>query len=103
MEDVYHAERGGVGHTPGGAPGEIVLPREAGRDDLIDQFGFAGPPSTVPGGCGEITALGIARIYIGTRAVGVDLVERNAGSHRSARCCRCCASERRLADRRLAD
>ena len=78
MEDVYHAERGGVARTPGGAPGEIdFYPLEAGADDLIDQFGIAGPAEYCASAC-EIAALGIARIYIGTRAVGVDLAERNA-------------------------
>ena len=43
MEDIYHAERGGVSRTPGGEPGEIdFYPLEAGADDLIDQFAIAG-------------------------------------------------------------
>ena len=79
MEDIYHAERGGVTRTPGGEPGEInFYPREAGADDLIDQFGIAGPPEYCAARLREIMALGVARIYIGTRAVGVDLAERNA-------------------------
>jgi 5,10-methylenetetrahydromethanopterin reductase len=79
MEDIYHAERGGVTRTPGGAPGEIdFYPREAGPDDLIDQFGIAGSPEYCAARLREIMELGIARIYIGTRAVGVDLAERNA-------------------------
>lgn len=79
MEDVYHAERGGVARTPGGAPGEIdFYPLEAGADDLIDQFGIAGTPGYCAERLREIAALGITRIYIGTRAVGVDLAERNA-------------------------
>jgi 5,10-methylenetetrahydromethanopterin reductase len=79
MEDVYHAERGGVARTAGGAPGEIdFYPLEAGADDLIDQFGIAGPAEYCAERLREIAALGIARIYIGTRAVGVDLAERNA-------------------------
>ena len=93
MEDVYHAERGGVARTPGGAPGEIEFyPLEAGADDLIDQFGIAGPAEYCAERLREIAALGIARIYIGTRAVGVDLAERNAdrigagGAARERRC-----------------
>jgi 5,10-methylenetetrahydromethanopterin reductase len=79
MEDVYHAERGGVSRTPGGAPGEIdFYPREAGADDLIDQFGIAGSAEYCAERLQEIADLGFARIYIGTRAVGVDLQERNA-------------------------
>jgi len=79
MEDVYHAERGGVTRTVGGVPGEIdFYPLEAGADDLIDQFAIAGPPDYCAHRLSEIVALGFARIYIGTRAVGVDLTERNA-------------------------
>jgi 5,10-methylenetetrahydromethanopterin reductase len=79
MEDVYHAERGGVSRTPGGAPGEIdFYPLEAGADDLIDQFGIAGPAVYCAERLRELMDLGVARIYIGTRAVGVDLAERNA-------------------------
>ena len=79
MEDIYHAERGGVARMPGGEPGEIdFYPLEAGADDLIDQFGIAGTPEYCAERLREIAALGIARIYIGTRAVGVDLAERNA-------------------------
>jgi 5,10-methylenetetrahydromethanopterin reductase len=79
MEDVYHAERGGVTRTAGGAPGEIdFYPREAGADDLIDQFGIAGPAEYCAERLRELMQLGVARIYIGTRAVGVDLTERNA-------------------------
>jgi 5,10-methylenetetrahydromethanopterin reductase len=79
MEAVYRSPRGGVARIAGGAPGEIdFYPREAGADELIDQFAIAGPAEY----CGErlqqIADLGIARIYIGTRAVGVDLAERNA-------------------------
>ena len=79
MEDVYHAERGGVTRTPGGEPGEIEFyPPEAGTDDLIDQFGIAGTAEHCVARLREIMALGVARIYIGTRAVGVDLAECNA-------------------------
>jgi len=84
MEDVYHAERGGVARTEGGVPGEIdFYPLEAGAGELIDQFAIAGPPEYCAGRLREIVALGFARIHIGTRAVGVDLAERNA--HRIGR------------------
>jgi 5,10-methylenetetrahydromethanopterin reductase len=79
MEEVYQAERGGVERKAGGAPGEIEFyPREAGADELIDQFAIAGPAEYCAERLREIVDLGIRRIYIGTRAVGVDLGERNA-------------------------
>ena len=60
MEDVYHAERGGVTRTEGGEPGEIdFYPREAGADDLIDQFAIAGPPEYCAARLREIMALGV--------------------------------------------
>ena len=79
MEAVYRDPRGGVARVEGGAPGEIdFYPREAGADELIDQFAIAGPAEYCAQRLREIADLGIARIYIGTRAVGVDLAERNA-------------------------
>jgi hypothetical protein len=78
MEAVYRDVRGGVARTAGGAPGEIdFYPREAGADELIDQFAIAGSAEFCAGRLKEIVDLGIARIYIGTRAVGVDLAEQN--------------------------
>jgi len=79
MEAVYRDTRGGVARRPGGAPGEIEFyPREAGAEDLIDQFGIAGPAEYCAERLQEIVELGFDRIYIGTRAVGVDLDEANA-------------------------
>ena len=79
MESVYRDPRGGVELTEGGRPGEIdFYPRSAGADDLIDAFAIAGPADYCAARLREIAALGIERIYIGTRAVGVDLEERNA-------------------------
>jgi hypothetical protein len=79
MEAVYRDTRGGVTRVVGGAPGEIdFYPREAGADELIDQFAIAGPAEYCAARLQEIIDLGISRIYIGTRAVGVDLAERNA-------------------------
>jgi 5,10-methylenetetrahydromethanopterin reductase len=79
MEAVYRSARGGVARTPGGAPGEIEFyPLEAGADELIDQFAVAGPPEYCAERLREITALGISRVFIGTRAVGVDLDEANS-------------------------
>jgi 5,10-methylenetetrahydromethanopterin reductase len=79
MEGIYRDPRGGVARVEGGAPGEIdFYPREAGADELIDQFAIAGPADYCAQRLREIAELGIRRIYIGTRAVGVDLAERNA-------------------------
>ena len=79
MEAVYRSARGGVARREGGAPGEIdFYPLEAGADELIDQFAIAGPAGYCAERLQEIVELGISRIYIGTRAVGVDLEERNA-------------------------
>ncbi len=79
MEAVYRTSRGGVARAPGGAPGEIEFyPREAGADELIDQFAVAGPAEYCAERLREIIDLGIGRIFIGTRAVGVDLDEVNS-------------------------
>ena len=78
MESVYHSTRGGVTRRAGGAPGEVEFyPREAGADELIDQFAIAGPAEYCAERLQEIIDLGISRILIGTRAVGVDLDEVN--------------------------
>jgi 5,10-methylenetetrahydromethanopterin reductase len=79
MEAVYRSSRGGVERTPGGAPGEIdFYPREAGADELIDQFAVAGSAGYCAERLREIADLGISRILIGTRAVGIDLDEANS-------------------------
>jgi alkanesulfonate monooxygenase SsuD/methylene tetrahydromethanopterin reductase-like flavin-dependent oxidoreductase (luciferase family) len=79
METVYHSARGGVERIAGGRPGEIdFYPREAGADELIDRFAIAGSAEYCAERLREIVDLGIERVYIGTRAVGVDLDERNA-------------------------
>jgi 5,10-methylenetetrahydromethanopterin reductase len=79
METVYHSARGGVERIAGGRPGEIdFYPREAGADELIDRFAIAGSAEYCAERLREIVDLGIKRVYIGTRAVGVDLDERNA-------------------------
>ena len=46
--------------------------------ELIDRFAIAGPAEYCAERLRQIADLDIARIYIGTRAVGVDLAERNA-------------------------
>jgi hypothetical protein len=79
MEAVYRDARGGVARRIGGVPGEIEFyPLEAGAEELIDQFGIAGPAEYCAERLQEIVELGFSRIYIGTRAVGIDLDEVNA-------------------------
>lgn len=79
MEIVYQDPRGGVTRTKGGRPGEIdFYPRDAGADELIDQFAIAGSPAYCAERLREIVELGVSRVYMGTRAVGVDLDETNA-------------------------
>jgi 5,10-methylenetetrahydromethanopterin reductase len=79
MEAVYAAARGGVQRRDGGRAGEIdFYPLEAGADELIDTFAIAGPAAYCAERLHEIVELGISRVYVGTRAVGVDLDEGNA-------------------------
>ena len=60
------------------APGEFEFyPQTAGADELIDAFAIAGPAPYCAERLAEIAALGFERVYIGTRAVGVDLDEEN--------------------------
>jgi hypothetical protein len=79
MEAVYRSTTAGIERVPGGRPGEIdFYPREAGADELIDRFAIAGPAEYCAERLREIVELGIGRVYIGTRSVGVDLDERNS-------------------------
>jgi 5,10-methylenetetrahydromethanopterin reductase len=79
MEAVYRSTRGGTARREGGGPGEIEFyPQEAGADELIDRFAIAGPPEYCAERLREIVDLGISRVFIGTRAVGVDLDESNS-------------------------
>jgi 5,10-methylenetetrahydromethanopterin reductase len=79
MEAVYRSTRGGTTLREGGKAGEIEFyPLEAGADELIDQFAIAGPPDYCAERLQEIIDVGVSRIFIGTRAVGVDLEESNS-------------------------
>jgi 5,10-methylenetetrahydromethanopterin reductase len=79
MEPVYASARGGVTRTAGGKPGEIdFYPPEAGAGDLVERFAITGPPARCAARLREIVGLGVTRVYIGTRAVGVDLEEENS-------------------------
>jgi 5,10-methylenetetrahydromethanopterin reductase len=79
MEAVYRSTRGGTTPRERGKPGEIEFyPLDAGSDELIDQFAIAGPPEYCAERLHEIIDVGVSRIFIGTRAVGVDLEESNS-------------------------
>ena len=78
MDAVYRDTRGGVERPEGSRPGEFEFyPQTAGADELIDAFAIAGPAPYCAERLAEIAALGFGRVYIGTRAVGVDLDEEN--------------------------
>jgi 5,10-methylenetetrahydromethanopterin reductase len=79
MEAVYRSTRGGTAPREGGKAGEIEFyPLEAGSDELIDQFAIVGPSEYCAERLQEIIDVGVSRIFIGTRAVGVDLEESNS-------------------------
>jgi 5,10-methylenetetrahydromethanopterin reductase len=78
MEAVYRDTRGGVERPEGSRPGEFEFyPQTAGADELIDAFAIAGSAEYCAERLAEIAELGFERVYIGTRAVGVDLDEEN--------------------------
>jgi len=78
MEAVLTSARGGVTRTSGGAPGELdFYPRGALDEDYLDQFGVIGTAEQCAERLQEILELGLTRIYVGTRSVGVDLEEVN--------------------------
>jgi 5,10-methylenetetrahydromethanopterin reductase len=80
MEGVLTAPRGGVVRKPGGEPGELVFyPREAANNELIERFAIVGTGEYCAERLREIVDLGFERIWIGTKGVGVDLSEANAG------------------------
>jgi 5,10-methylenetetrahydromethanopterin reductase len=78
MEAVLRSSSGGATRTAGGAPGELEFyPRDAVDDAFVDRFGIVGEPEHCAERLQAILDLGVSRIYVGTRAVGVDLEERN--------------------------
>jgi alkanesulfonate monooxygenase SsuD/methylene tetrahydromethanopterin reductase-like flavin-dependent oxidoreductase (luciferase family) len=77
MDGVLTASRGGVERT--GRPGELAFyPKEALPQDEVRRFGIIGPLDHCAERLKQIVELDLADIYIGTRAVGVDLDEANA-------------------------
>jgi 5,10-methylenetetrahydromethanopterin reductase len=78
MEGVLRSSAGGTARTAGGAPGELEFyPREAVDEAFIDRFGIVGSAEHCAERLQQIIDAGIARVYIGTRGVGVDLEESN--------------------------
>lgn len=78
MEPVLSAGRGGVTRTDGGKPGELdFYPRNALEDEQVERFGVIGTADACARRLREIVDLGLTSVYVGTRAVGVDLEEEN--------------------------
>lgn len=76
METVLRSSRGGVTRT--GRPGELSFyPQEALERDEVMRFGIVGTVAHCAERLAEIVDLGLANVYIGTRAVGVDIDEHN--------------------------
>jgi 5,10-methylenetetrahydromethanopterin reductase len=76
MEAVLRAPRGGVTRT--GRPGELAFyPREALDPEQMLEFGIIGTVEECAERLRAIVDLGLANVYIGTRAVGVDIDEQN--------------------------
>jgi len=79
MDRVLRSGKGGVSRTAGGSPGELdFYPPDAVTAEFIERFGVVGSAEECAQRLQEIIDLGITRIYIGTRGVGVDLDELNA-------------------------
>lgn len=79
MERILTAPQGGVARTVGGRPGELdFYPGDALDADAIERFGIIGPSTECAERLDAIVELGLSNVYIGTRAVGVDLDEENA-------------------------
>jgi 5,10-methylenetetrahydromethanopterin reductase len=79
METVLRAPEGGIVRSPGAKPGELIFyPQEAASDELIDRFAIIGSAEYCAQRLQQLVGLGLDRIWIGTKGVGVDLRERNA-------------------------
>ena len=78
MEGVLRSSTGGTAQQAGARPGELQFyPPDAVDESFIDRFAIVGDPERCAEQLQAILDLGIRRVYIGTRAVGVDLEERN--------------------------
>jgi hypothetical protein len=78
MEGVLRSSAGGTARAAGGAPGELdFYPREAVDEVFIDRFGIVGSAEHCAERFQAILDVGITRVYVGTRGVGIDLEESN--------------------------
>jgi 5,10-methylenetetrahydromethanopterin reductase len=66
-----------IAMAAGARPNEVNFYPDAVDDRFVDRFGIIGKPEYCAQRLQEIIDLGITRIYIGTRGVGVDPLERN--------------------------
>ncbi len=79
MERVLRAPEGGIVREEGAEPGELTFyPRDAASDELIERFAIIGSPEYCAERLQSIVDVGLDRIWIGTKGVGVDVGERNA-------------------------
>jgi 5,10-methylenetetrahydromethanopterin reductase len=78
MEGVLRSSSGGTARSEGGRPGELdFYPRGAVDAEFIDRFGIVGSPEHCAERLQRMLDLGITRVYIGTRGVGIDIAEVN--------------------------
>jgi 5,10-methylenetetrahydromethanopterin reductase len=79
MEKVLTAPEGGIVRPPDAEPGELVFyPQEAASRELIERFAIVGSPERCAERLQELVDIGLDRIWIGTKGVGVDVHEMNA-------------------------
>jgi 5,10-methylenetetrahydromethanopterin reductase len=78
MEGVLRSSGGGTARTTGGAPGELdFYPSDAVDEAFIDRFGIVGSAEHCAERLQAILDVGITKVYVGTRGVGIDLEESN--------------------------
>ena len=78
MEGVLRSSSGGTARSAGGRPGELdFYPRGAVDDEFVDRFGIVGSAEHCAERLQELLDVGITRVYIGTRGVGIDIDEVN--------------------------
>jgi 5,10-methylenetetrahydromethanopterin reductase len=85
MDAKFKGSGGTLAPKPGGLPGELDLYRDSTEldDEFLDRFAIVGPPEYCAERLKAIMDLGIDRILIGTRMMGMDVLEKN--THRIGR------------------
>lgn len=79
MEKVLRDPTGGIVRAEGAEPGELTFyPKEAASDELIDRFAIIGDAEYCAQRLQQLVDVGLDRVWIGTKGVGVDIRERNA-------------------------